>query len=449
MAKYFGTNGARGKMDLFTPEFTSGLAAAFGTWTGKGKILVGRDTRTTGEMIENAVVAGLLSVGCQPMLLGVVPAPTIELATTKLGAVGSIAITASHNPPEWIGVKCIDSRSVSLSKERGDEVEKIFEEKKFARAEWNEIKKIEGYDAAISDHVEAIKKWVNVEKIKKKKPKLILDCGNGTACNIAPRLFTELGCKITTLNSHPDGHFPGRNSEPTKENVSDLIATVKKLNADAGIAWDGDGDRVIFVDERGEFVIGDKSFALCVELALRGKKGNVATTVATTNAIKDIASKHGCKLVYSKVGAPYLSEKMIEAKAVIGGEEVGGVIWPQFHYGKDGFTTAAKIVEAISEKPLSKWIASLPAYCNSKIKIPFSEKEKFEVIEKMKKQLEKTGEKTITIDGVRVDGSDGWCILRPSGTEHFVRIFAEAKTQKQADSMVKEFEAKLLALKNK
>ncbi len=447
MARYFGTNGARGKMDLFTPQFTSSLAAAFATWTGKGKILVGRDTRTTGEMLENAAVAGILYAGCQPVLLGVVPAPTIEFATTRLKAAGAIIITASHNPPEWNGIKCVDSRGVAITKEKGEEIERIMEEKKLAGAEWNEVKKIEGYDGAINDHIQAIKKWVNFEKIKKKKPRLVLDCGNGTACSITPRLFTELGCEITTINSHPDGHFPGRNSEPTKENVGDLIESVKKLNADAGIAWDGDGDRVIFVDEKGEFIIGDKSFALCVELALKEKKGNAVTTVATSNAIKDIAAAHGCKLLYSKVGAPYVSEKMIETNAVIGGEEVGGVIWPEFHYGKDGFTTAAKIVEAICEKPLSQWIASLPTYHNAKIKIAFSEKEKKEAIEKMRKQLEKSGEKITDIDGVRVDRKEGWCILRPSGTENYIRIFAESKIQKQADALVKEFENRLLQLK--
>ncbi|MBI5159752.1 phosphoglucosamine mutase [Candidatus Micrarchaeota archaeon] len=448
MAKYFGTNGARGKTDLFTPEFSSSLAAAFATWAGKGKILVGRDTRTTGEMVESAIVSGLLSAGSQPVLLGVVPSPTVEFETTKLGAAGAIVITASHNPPEWIGVKCIDSKGVSLSKERAEEVEKIMEAKKTTRAQWNEIKEISEYGQAASDHAQAIKKWVNAGKISKRKPKLVLDCGNGTACNIAPQLFAELGCEITTINSHPDGHFPGRNSEPTKENVADLMATVKKLGADAGIAWDGDGDRVIFIDERrGEFIIGDKSFALCVELALRKRKGAAVTTVATSNAIKDIATAHGCKLFYSKVGAPYISEKMIETKAVIGGEEVGGVIWPEFHYGKDGFTTAAKIVEAISEKPLSKWIASLPEYYNAKTKIALEEKEKTEVIEKLKKQLEKAGEKTTTIDGVRVDRGNAWCIIRPSGTEHYARIFAEAKTQKEADALLKEFEQKLTALK--
>lgn len=447
MAKYFGTNGARGKIDLFTPEFSSSLAAAFATWAGKGKILVGRDTRTTGEMMESAIVSGLLSAGSQPVLLGVVSSPTVEFETTRLGAAGAIVITASHNPPEWIGVKCIDSKGVSLSKERAEEVEKIMESKKASKAQWNEIKEISRYGQASTDHANAIKKWVNAEKISKRKPKLVLDCGNGTACNIAPQLFTELGCEITTINSHPDGHFPGRNSEPTKENVADLMATVKKLKADCGIAWDGDGDRVIFVDEKGEFIIGDKSFALCVELALREKKGAAVTTVATSNAIKDIATAHECKIFYSKVGAPYISEKMIETKAVIGGEEVGGVIWPQFHYGKDGFSTAAKIVEAISDKPLSQWIASLPKYFNSKTKIAFNEKEKIEVIEKLKKQLEKTGEKTTVIDGVRVDRKDAWCIIRPSGTEHYARIFAEAKTQKEADALLKEFEEKLTSLK--
>lgn len=440
MAKYFGTYGIRGKLDLLTSEFAVKICSSFGTYLNGGKIIIGRDARLTGEMLRNAAVAGLLSVGCEVVDLGVVPAPTVELKVKEAKASGGIAITASHNPPEWNAFKFMGADGIGVSKEEGEKIERIFEENRIKKAEWNEVKKVENYPNALKEHKEIVKKYVNSELIKKEKLRLLLDCGNGTASLIAPQMLKELGCQVITINSQLDGSFPGRNSEPTKDNLRDLINSVKTIGADAGIAWDGDADRVVFVDEKGNYIFGDKSFALSTRIALEERKGPVVTTIATSNAIADTAQKYGGKIEYVKVGGPYISKRVRELHAVIGGEEAGGVVWPKIHYGKDGIITAAKIVEEICKQgaPLSSLVKEMPEYYNAKTKVNCPSKKKMEVLNKFKERIKGEG-KIIEIDGVRINFTDSWVIVRASWTEDYIRIFSEAKKQKEADRIVEKY----------
>jgi len=444
----FGTNGIRGTLDQITPEFASRMAAAFGTWiknntTGTDcNILLARDTRTSGKMLEGAVMAGLLSAGCSVTKLGICPSPTVEFSVLRQKAAGAINITASHNPPEWNALKFVDAQSIAISRERGAEIERIFENSNHKRAAWDELKEVRKYERACEDHAKAIMGNVDAALFRRKKPKLVLDCANGTTARIAPDFFKSLGCSVTTLNGQMDGHFPGRPSEPTEANITDLIASVRELQADMGIAWDGDGDRVVFVDERGRFIIGDKIFALCEKMALaKAKKGStIVTTVSTSNAIRDIAEKHGSKIHYCKVGAPYISEEMKKLGAVMGGEEVGGVIWPSLSYGKDGLMTAAKIAEAACPKPLSELVMAIPAYFNSKTKVQCASSHKRPAMEKIAKVMGHKGKLTI-IDGIRVDfNRDSWVIVRASGTENYLRIFAEAKAPEKALELMQQYE---------
>jgi len=277
MAKYFGTNGARGKLDLLTPEFVSRMCTAFGIWVrqedGKGArsgmarspaaptILLARDTRTSGEMLEGAALAGLLSAGCSVTMLGTCPSPTVEFSVLKHNAKGAVTITASHNPPEWNALKFVDSRSIAVSCERGEEIEKIFEAgpPQAQRAQWNEIQPLHRYANACADHAAAVKAAIDVSLIRRRKPKLILDCANGTMGQVCPQFFKSLGCEVITLNAQMDGRFPGRPSEPTEANIGDLIAGVKEMGADMGIAWDGDGDRVVRVRLREEGFSGGQA----------------------------------------------------------------------------------------------------------------------------------------------------------------------------------------------
>lgn len=450
MAKYFGTNGVRGKLNELTPELSMKLAQAIGIYLKKGKIVVARDCRLTGPIIQSAVIAGLASVGCDVIDIGIASSPTAEFMVKKLKANGCIIVSASHNPPEWNALKVVDGKGIAISWERGEEIEKLMNKQELAN--WNEVGKIEQCDNATEDHIKAILEVVGTRKAQTKKPKIVLDCGNGTAIFIAPKLFREMGAEILTLNSHPDGRFSGRPSEPTEANVKELLALVKSSNADAGVAWDGDGDRVIFVDEKGNYVIGDKVYALSIIWRLNEQKqtGDVVTTVATSRIIEDIAKKYGVKVRYTAIGAPYLCEEMVKVKqseggttkpnAILGGEEVGGVIWPELSLAKDGFLTAAKMCEAICDKKLSAWLEEIPEYFNVKMKIDADGDNKKKIVEKVLNHAKNNKLEFVDIDGVRINFKDRWVIVRASGTENYVRIFAEAKTTEDAQKLANEYE---------
>jgi phosphomannomutase/phosphoglucomutase len=433
---YFGTNGVRGRFDELGPGLAMRVAQGVGRYFNNGKILVARDCRLTGNVLRAAVVSGLASVGCEVVELGIVSAPTVEYMTKKLEADGCIIITASHNPPEWNALKVVDGKGIAVSRERGQEIEKLMEGK---LADWDKVGRMTYSDRATAEHVDAIKGLVDTKKISKKKLKLVLDCGNGTASVIAPKLFKELGVELVTLNSNLDGRFPGRPSEPTEANVKELIAAVQSSKADAGIAWDADGDRVIFVDEKGGYIIGDKVYALCVMWKLAKEKGDVVTTVATSKAVEDVAGRYGCKVRYTAIGAPYLCEEMADSPAAIGGEEVGGVIWPELGLAKDGMLTAAKLAEALCEKRLSDWMAEVPEYHNVKLKIEADAVKKKEIVNRALVHAKSEKLNIIDVDGVRINFEDSWVIVRASGTEDYVRLFAEAKTKEEAERLARKF----------
>ncbi|MEM3030786.1 MAG: phosphoglucosamine mutase [Candidatus Micrarchaeia archaeon] len=446
MAKYFGTNGVRRLYGELTPDFVAGLCNAFAEWAGDGTLLVARDTRVTGEVLEHAVLAGVLSAGNDVVRLGVVPSPLVEWRVRQGGTAGAVIITASHNPPEWNALKFVDGQGMAVSRERGEEIERIFEGKR-KRVEWKEVGGERADASAKGDYIGAVAAGVDAKRIARAGLRVILDCANGTACEVGPRLFRALGCEVETLNAHPDGFFPGRNSEPTEANVQDLVRSVREVGADAGMAWDGDCDRVVMVDERGGYVIGDRVFALCARIKLEKKRGPVVSTVSTTRAVEDIAKKFGQKVTYCRVGAPYISERMREIGAEIGGEEVGGVIWPEHSWGKDGFYSAAKVVErmAVEGKRLSTLVAEVPRYYNAKTKIEVPPEKKAGIIARISEEMRGLGRLT-TIDGARLDLKDEWVIARASGTENYIRVFAEAKSEEKAVALMQEWAGRVRRL---
>jgi len=438
MSRYFGTNGVRGRFDELTPTLALRLAQAIGRYFKGGKVLVARDCRLTGPVLRSAVMAGLSSVGCDTVDLGIVSSPTAEFMVKKLGAEGCIMITASHNPPEWNALKVVDGKGIAVSRERGEDIEKLLEGD---LSDWDKVGPISGHGSATEEHIDAILGLVDSGAIKSRRPKLVLDCGNGTASVIARRLFEALGCECVMLNDALDGTFPGRASEPTESNVKELIGKVKTEKADAGIAWDADGDRVIFVDELGRYIIGDRAFALSMMWKLGKSKGDIVTTVATSRVVEDVASRYGSEVHYTAIGAPYLSQRMHELgdAAALGGEEVGGIIWPELSLAKDGFISGARLAEAICEKPLSAWLDELPGYSNVKIKVPAKGEEKAAMVNKVIAYAKENDLEFNDIDGVRIDLEGAWVIARPSGTEECIRIFAEAKTGEEAKKLVDQY----------
>lgn len=430
---HFGTNGVRGRFDSLNPELALKLGKAIGRYLGKN-IGVGRDGRKTGLCLKNALISGLMSAGSNVVDFDVVPSPTAELMIKEAGLDGTAVVTASHNPPEWNAIKVTDKRMAPVSRERGEKIERMM--KKAKDVEWDRVGEYRIERNAVKVHMERIKNFVDCGAIARRKPFFILDCGNGTA-SLMVGMFKDMGVDVLSINDTIDWRFPGRPSEPREENLADLRNAVVELKADGGIAWDGDGDRVVFVDEKGNFLSGDKVVALSVlKRAKEGKKGVFVTTVATSMAAGDVAKKYGCSVAYTKVGAPYMAEKVAKTKNVfLAGEEVGGVIWPELSLAKDGFMTAAKIIELIvkERKKLSEILENnVPAYYFLKTTVECREEKKKKVVERLKNEMKKEYGKLITVDGVRADYEGGWLIVRASGTEPIIRIFSENKDERKA-----------------
>ncbi|WP_297556286.1 phosphoglucosamine mutase [Thermococcus sp.] len=439
MGRLFGTFGVRGiANEKITPEFALKMGMAFGTMLkreGREKplVVVGRDTRVSGEMLKDALISGLLSVGCDVIDVGIAPTPAIQWATAHFNADGGAVITASHNPPEYNGIKLLEPNGMGLKKEREAVVEEVFFNEDFDRAKWDEIGEVREEDI-IKPYIEAIKARVDVEAIKKRRPFVVVDTSNGAGSLTLPYLLRELGCKVVSVNAHPDGHFPARNPEPNEENLKEFKEIVKALGADFGVAQDGDADRAVFIDENGRFIQGDKTFALVADAVLREKGGGLlVTTIATSNLLDDIAKRNNAKVMRTKVGDLIVARALLEHNGTIGGEENGGVIFPDFVLGRDGAMTTAKIVEifAKSGKKFSELIDELPKYYQFKTKRKV-EGDRKAIVEKVAELARARGYTIDTTDGTKIIFPDGWVLVRASGTEPIIRVFSEAKSEEKA-----------------
>lgn len=426
--RIFGTFGVRREANKeMNPEFASKIGASYGTVV-QGTVAIGGDTRTSTPMLKHAITAGLLSSGCDVVDLGILPTPAIQYAVRNYYDAG-IIITASHNPPHDNGIKLVDEYGIGTSDETEMKVEELYFNEKPKRASWNEIGQYYTNNNIINEYITEAIKRVDSEAIKNAKLKVVVDTGSGAGSYTAPYLLRKLGCDVTTINCQADGHFPGRNPEPVEENLQDLISTVKELNADLGIAHDGDADRTICIDELGNFILGDKTFTLVEKAMLKENNGGlIVTTVATSSAIYDIAAEYNSNVISTPVGDLNVARKLKEHDGLFGGEENGGLIFPDFIYGRDAAMTVCKILEIIAKekKPISELIAELPVYHTVKTKTPCPDNQKEKVMAKIAEEIEKTTEyKLDTTDGVKILRNDGWVIIRPSGTEPIFRCFAE------------------------
>lgn len=414
--KLFGSSGIRG---IVNKEVTPELALQVGFVLGSRKktAVIGRDPRVSAPMIEHALVAGLTAAGCDVTKVGMVTTPTLAYAARKYEC--GVMVTASHNPSEYVGIKLWNPDGMAFDSAQQEEIEEAIEKKDFSLAPWNLIGKIAEDENAIRDHMHMIEELVGDSKLR-----VVLDCGCGAGSTISPYLLQELGCQIITLNSQPDGHFPARNPEPIEQNLSLLKKAVVEFGADLGLAHDGDADRMMAVDEKGNFVSGDELLAIFGRFECENEKGSVVVPVDTSMMVDDYLE--GSEIIRTRVGDVYVAEGIKQYGAIYGGEPSGSWIFPRISYCPDGIYAAAKLVEIVGEKKLSELRAELPVYNTKRGALPCPNEKKAEFMKKVKAKLEPLG-KVLDIDGIRVELEDGWVLVRPSGTEAKVRITAEAR----------------------
>ncbi len=426
-------SGIRGIVgDGLTPDIISKYAAAFGSWCNGGKIIVGRDSRVSGEFVRTAVFSGLIATGCRIVDIGIVPTPTVEIAVRDLNAHGGIAITASHNPIEWNALKLIGPGGLFLNQGQGHEVIETALKDRISYVSWDKLGKIEYYDHAIANHIERILdlEYIDVNAIRERNFKIVLDTVNGAGSLLLPKLLNELNGQVILINGEPHGIFP-RNPEPVAENLTALEAAVVKHGADIGFAVDPDADRLALVSNEGKAVGEEMTLALAVRHVLSRRVGPVVVNASTSSMIDDLASQRGGKLFRTKIGEIHVSTKMVAVKAVIGGEGNGGVILPDVHLGRDAATGIALILQMLVEsRSVSELIAQLPAYHMVKDKIHGQHLD----LELLEKAVNKKfpGVVTDKTDGLKFHIGKAWVHIRRSNTEPIARVIAEAPTRKEA-----------------
>jgi phosphomannomutase/phosphoglucomutase len=373
------------------------------------------------------------------------PTPSLQFAVKNHMMDGGVIITASHNPPEYNGIKVIWSDGIETSHEQEVEIENIYFDNKIVFAEWDKLGTFQEVPGINDEYVQAIEKQVNLAKIAEGHFHVVVDAANSVGGLTAPPLLRELGCKVTTINANIDGTFPGRLPEPRPEDLNDLSATVKAIGADLGVAFDGDADRSIFVDENGVIYWGDKTFAVVIKQYLMKNPGaKIVTPVSSSTLIKDTVEAYKGELIWTKVGSVTVSQKMKELNAKLGGEENGGIFYGPHQAVRDGAMTTALILNTMAEtgESLSKLVAEQPQYFIEKGKIDCPEEKKQELLQKLYEQVK--DENISTIDGVKIWFSDSSAILiRPSGTEPVFRLYAEAKNEEKALKLVEDYSSRL------
>lgn len=448
--RLFGTDGVRGIVgETMTPELALRLGRAVGSSLQAGStVAVGRDARWSGPMLASAAVAGLLSAGVHVVRLGVCPTPAIQYYASQHSDVGAaLIITASHNPGEWNGIKFIAGDGTEAAREDEERVEALYESQKFRAVGWNQVGELRSDDSAIDAYLKGVLSLVDTARIRGRKLKVVVDPAGGPGALTTPRLCRALGATVTAINGELDGSFRGRNPEPVEENLSELKAAVKREGADLGVAHDGDADRAIFVDERGDYVSGDQSFTLLAKHMLGVyPKAAVCTPVSTSSMFEESVRSMGGRVIYTAVGSPIVGRRMRKERSPFGGEENGGVIFADFQYCRDGLMTVARLFEllAATGRPLSALRAELPMYHVSKLKVECPDAKKPLVARGLKEWVQTAypQARLDETDGFKAYVDDGWVLARPSGTEAIYRVFAESKDPERARGLAREFAEK-------
>ena len=429
--------------------------AAFGQWvietSGSRKVVIGRDARISGQMVNNIVCGTLQSIGIDVVDLGLSTTPTVELAVYQEKAGGGIIITASHNPKQWNALKLLNAQGEFISAKAGEEVLRIAEGKSI---EYEDVNSLGGYttnDTYIDKHIEQILalKLVDVVAIKARKLKVAIDCVNSTGGIALPKLLKALGVEeVIELYTDPTGQFP-HNPEPLPENLGDLANAVRKYNCDLGIAVDPDVDRLALVSESGEMFGEEYTLVAVADYILGQKKGSTVSNMSSTRALRDVTEKYGCEYFASAVGEVNVVQKMREEKAVIGGEGNGGIIYPELHYGRDAMVGIALFLThlAKSGKTASILRSTYPSYHISKKKIDLDTSVN---IDALFDQIEKkySNYEVSTIDGVKIQFDKDWVHLRRSNTEPIIRIYAESNSETTSDNIANQIMKDLHSFSN-
>ncbi|MCD4820983.1 MAG: phosphoglucosamine mutase [Methanococcoides sp.] len=413
--KLFGSSGIRG---ITNKEVTTDLALKVGLALGKTKrsAVVGRDPRIAGEMIEHAIISGLLSAGCDVVRIGMVSTPTLAYATKDYDC--GVMITASHNPAEYVGIKLWNPDGMAFDSSQQEEIEDCIEKEDFEPVSWDKIGNVSEDANAIRQHTNMI-----LQNVKRSSKSVIIDCGCGAGSTITPYVLRKMGCEVITLNSQPDGYFPARNPEPNDANLTLLKTAVKEFGADIGIAQDGDADRMMAIDEKGEFITGDEMLALFARHEC-DEGAKIVVPVDTSMMVDDALP--GSTVIRTRVGDVYVAEEIKKCNADIGGEPSGSWIFPKISYCPDGIFASAKIMELIESRTLSELKEELPHYPTYRGTVKCDNEKKAHVMEVVHSKLDKCGNIS-DIDGIRVEMDNGWVLVRPSGTEPKIRITAEAR----------------------
>ena len=444
-----------GKVDEnLTPIDAVKFAAAYGSWlkgqVGKEhvKVVIGRDARISGEMIQNLVQYTLIGLGIDVVNIGLSTTPTVEVAVPLEKANGGIILTASHNPKEWNALKLLNDKGEFVSDQDGKAILRIAQENDFSFATVDHLGKLTYDDRYIDLHIEEVLALplVTPEAIQKKKFRVVVDAVNSSGGIAIPRLLERLGVEVVKLYCEPNGHFP-HNPEPLKEHLGDICKRVVEEKADFGIVVDPDVDRLAFITDKGEMFGEEYTLVACADYVLGKAKGNVVSNLSSSRALRDIAQKHGVSYSAAAVGEVNVVTEMKRVEAIIGGEGNGGIIYPELHYGRDALVGVALFLSLLAERggSVQQLRESYPAYFMSKNKIQLTEQINPDQILKAMEQ-KYAHEQTTTIDGLKIDFADSWVHLRKSNTEPIIRIYTEAKSQKEADALAHRFIEEMQAL---
>ena len=429
--------------DNLTPIDIVEMTAAYGQWLlesgSEAKVVVGRDGRISGEIVSALAVNTLLSLGIDVVNLGYSTTPTVEMAVTKHNAGGGIIFTASHNPKEWNALKMLDSKGEFVDQKIGETILSLAEKRAFNFATVDKLGKESTDDTSIDYHIEQILalSYVDVDKIKNRKFKVVVDCINSTGAIALPPLFDKLGCEYTLIHADVTGDF-SHNPEPVPANLKDLSDKVKEVGADIGIAVDPDVDRLVLVCEDGSMFSEEYTIVAASDFVLKYKKGATVSNLSSTRALADVSKRHGQEYYASAVGEVNVVTKMKAVKAAIGGEGNGGVILPDLHYGRDALAGIVLIMNHLVDEglTLSALKAKYPKYEIIKHKIDLDkDTDVKKLLNVVKNQY--LNESVNEEDGLKIDFSNGWVHLRESNTEPIIRVIAEAKTESEAENLIK------------